>query len=65
VFDIIGRKVAEILSEEFIAGKYSVNWNAGSVSSGIYFCKLSSISEATGNNVKQIFQKTIKMILIK
>jgi hypothetical protein len=40
VFDSIGREVATIVSEELPAGNYSRQWNAASMSSGIYFYRL-------------------------
>jgi uncharacterized lipoprotein YddW (UPF0748 family) len=42
VFDILGREVAELISEELNPGKYSVNFDAGRLSSGIYIYSLSS-----------------------
>jgi hypothetical protein len=40
VFDILGREVATIISEEMSAGSYSRQWNAANMSSGIYFYRL-------------------------
>jgi len=40
VFDLIGREVATIISEELSPGVYSRHWNAANVSSGIYFYRL-------------------------
>jgi photosystem II stability/assembly factor-like uncharacterized protein len=40
VFDMIGREVATIVSEEIPAGNYTKQWNAGNMSSGIYFYRL-------------------------
>ncbi len=37
VFDILGRKVAELVNEEKPAGNYTVNFNASKLSSSIYF----------------------------
>ena len=42
IFDILGRKIATIFSEEKQAGNYEVNFNANNLSSGIYFYKLTS-----------------------
>ncbi len=40
VFDVLGREVG-VLADEFLrAGEYRVKWDAGSVSSGIYFYSL-------------------------
>jgi photosystem II stability/assembly factor-like uncharacterized protein len=40
VFDINGREVANIISEHLPPGSYSVPFNAGKLSSGIYICRL-------------------------
>ncbi len=55
VYDVLGNKVATLVNDEKPAGNYSVNFNASNLSSGIYFCTLSSGK----------FIETKKMILIK
>jgi hypothetical protein len=55
LFDIIGREVATIVSEEMSAGSYSRQWNAVSMSSGIYFYRLQAGS----------FIETNKLLLLK
>jgi len=40
VYDVLGRKVATLLNEEKSAGTYTVQWDASSVSSGVYFYRL-------------------------
>ncbi|MGD1046900.1 MAG: T9SS type A sorting domain-containing protein [Bacteroidota bacterium] len=55
VFDIIGREVATIVSGEMLAGSYSRQWNAASMSSGIYFYRLQAGS----------FIETKKLLLLK
>jgi hypothetical protein len=55
VFDLIGREVATIVSEEMQAGKYSRQWNALDLPSGIYFYRLQAGS----------FTETKKLILLK
>ncbi len=42
VFDALGKEVAEIVNKEQTAGNYAVNFNAGNLSSGVYFFKLSN-----------------------
>ncbi len=42
VYDVIGREVAEIVNEFQTAGKYVVSYSANSLSSGIYFYRLTS-----------------------
>ncbi len=55
VYDVLGREVATLVNEEKPAGVYELTYNAGQLSSGIYFYKLQSGS----------FVETKKMILMK
>jgi len=55
VFDLIGREVATIVSEEMSAGTYSRQWNAANMSSGIYFYRLQAGS----------FTETKRLVLLK
>ncbi|MFI5144159.1 MAG: SBBP repeat-containing protein [Ignavibacteria bacterium] len=55
VYDLLGREVEIILSEKLNAGKYRVDWNAGSYPSGVYFYKL----------VSDDFTDVKKMVLVK
>jgi hypothetical protein len=40
VYDILGRRVAELLNESLSPGTYSVRWDAGALPGGVYFCRL-------------------------
>ena len=42
VYDLLGREVATLASGSFHGGVYSVVWDAGSLSSGVYICRLES-----------------------
>lgn len=55
VFDLVGRKVAELLNEPKTAGRYSINFDASRLASGLYIYRLQ-----VGNKVL-----TKKMTLIK
>ncbi len=55
VFDITGKKVAELVDENMKAGSYEVEWSASKLSSGTYFYRMQAGS----------FTETKKMILIK
>ena len=55
VFDILGREVAALVNERQSAGRYKINFNASSLSSGIYLYQLKS-----GNHVL-----SMKMMLVK
>lgn len=55
VFDIMGREVKTLISEDRTAGRHSVDFNAAYLSSGIYICQIN-----TGS-----YTQAIKMILTK
>jgi len=55
VYDVLGNEVATIVDEYKLAGGYEVDFNAGSLSSGVYFYKLQAGS----------FTETKKMILLR
>ncbi|HWA05705.1 MAG TPA: T9SS type A sorting domain-containing protein, partial [Ignavibacteria bacterium] len=55
IYDITGAEVKELANEFLYAGLYSVNFNASSLSSGTYFCRLTSGK----------FTDVKKMILVK
>jgi photosystem II stability/assembly factor-like uncharacterized protein len=55
VFDALGRQVSILVSEELPAGKYSRQWNAAGIPSGVYFYRLQAGS----------FVETKKLILLK
>jgi photosystem II stability/assembly factor-like uncharacterized protein len=40
IFDIIGNEIETLLSEEKNPGTYTIKWNAGQYTSGVYFCRL-------------------------
>ena len=60
VYDMLGREVKILISQEFTSGSYSVEFSADNLSSGIYFYKLNF----TGSNGTNFFD-TKKLILIK
>jgi hypothetical protein len=55
IYDVLGNEVANLVNEYKPAGRYEVDFNASSLSSGIYFYKLQAGS----------FIQTKKMILLK
>jgi photosystem II stability/assembly factor-like uncharacterized protein len=55
VFDVLGREVATLVSEELHAGNYPVIWEAAALPSGVYFCQLQAGS----------FVETKKLVLIR
>jgi hypothetical protein len=55
IFDVLGREVATLVDEQKQPGKYDVQWNASSNSSGLYFYRIQT----------EKFVETKKMILLK
>ncbi len=55
IYDILGNEIATLVNQNQNAGMYSVEWNAGNFSSGVYFYKL----ETDG------FTDTKRMMLLK
>ena len=63
VFDVLGNEIATLVNEEKPAGVYEVEFNAATLSSGIYFYQLRAGDPSTSSG--QSFIQTKKMILIK
>ncbi|NOX19386.1 MAG: T9SS type A sorting domain-containing protein, partial [Chlorobi bacterium] len=55
IYDMLGKKIAQLVSEKKAAGNYVIDFNAGNLSNGIYLYKM------TSNN----FTLVKKMILLK
>ncbi len=55
IFNSIGQEVAVLVNEHLAAGTYTVDFNAGSLTSGIYFYRM----------VAKNFTETKKMVLVK
>ena len=61
IYNVLGQEVATLIENEKLEeGFNSITFNAGNLSSGVYFAKLSAISN-NGN----IFEHTRKMLLMK
>ncbi|HLP15340.1 MAG TPA: T9SS type A sorting domain-containing protein [Bacteroidota bacterium] len=55
IYDALGRKVSNVIAEELCAGKFSCQWNAANLSSGMYFYRLEAGA----------FSETKKLLLAK
>jgi hypothetical protein len=55
IYNALGEKVAELLNTSLLAGKYSYNWNAKNVATGMYIYELRTNK----------FVSVKKMLLIK
>ena len=61
VYDVLGRKVADLANDYREAGYHSATWNASSQASGVYFARL-SVTNAQG---KVAYSKVNKLVLMK
>lgn len=59
IYDILGRVVEIVIDEFQSAGFYHLNWNASSLTSGIYFCRISAHSTETGHQFSSIKKLTL------
>ncbi|MBI4427934.1 MAG: T9SS type A sorting domain-containing protein [Ignavibacteriales bacterium] len=55
IFDLLGREVATLVSEQLSAGSYSTRWDAAGMPSGVYFYRLTTDG----------FVETKKLILMR
>jgi photosystem II stability/assembly factor-like uncharacterized protein len=63
VYNILGQEVTTLASDkEFEAGRQAIRWNAGGISSGVYFYRLVGVEPQRG---VQRFQQVKKMLLMK
>jgi Tol biopolymer transport system component len=53
VYDVLGRRVAELVSGQVAAGSHEVVFNATNLSSGIYFYRL-NVNDANGKSFTQV-----------
>ncbi|PIW70659.1 MAG: hypothetical protein COW08_00680 [Ignavibacteriales bacterium CG12_big_fil_rev_8_21_14_0_65_30_8] len=62
VFDLLGREVTTLVNEEKSAGTYTVKFNSGNLSSGIYFYRIAIHSDRLKT---KNFVETKKMVLLR
>jgi hypothetical protein len=61
VYDMLGRKVADLVSDNYAAGYHSATWNANEIASGVYFARFT----ASDVNGTLKLSKSSKLILNK
>jgi len=62
VFDELGREIKTLVSGYKVAGKYSVNFDASKLASGIYYYRISA-GGSTGSPTN--FTEVKKLLLLK
>jgi subtilisin family serine protease len=67
IYDILGREVAVLANEVKAAGKYSIQWDAHALSSGVYFYRLQArpIGGQTDSRLAGGYSATKKLLLLK
>ena len=60
VYNLLGKKVAELANSHQEPGYYQVQWDATGIASGIYFCRIQAGLPGQGE-----FSQTRKLILLK
>ncbi|OGU43882.1 MAG: hypothetical protein A3G43_09035 [Ignavibacteria bacterium RIFCSPLOWO2_12_FULL_56_21] len=60
VFDVLGREVAVLVDEEQPAGDYRTTWNASTMPSGVYLCRVTSLG-ISGLR----FEAAMRMVLMR
>jgi hypothetical protein len=61
VFNSIGQEVATLVDGVVEAGSHDIRWNAGSLSSGVYFCRMVAEGASGGGR----YTSTLRMVLMK
>lgn len=63
MYNVLGQVVATLVNEEKNPGAYSVNWDAGRLSSGVYYYRLEA--HQTSGGQAGTFVNTRKLLLVK
>ncbi|HSQ75745.1 MAG TPA: hypothetical protein VLT13_09330, partial [Bacteroidota bacterium] len=61
--DLLGREVAVLVNERKVPGNYSIEWNAGNLASGQYFCRMTVGDPSQSSS--QGFVQTRVLLLLK
>jgi glucose/arabinose dehydrogenase len=61
VYDALGREIATLVNGELSPGTHEVRWDAGNLSSGVYFYRVTAVSTSTG----EVITSEKKMVLLK
>ena len=63
IYDLLGNLITTLVDEYKPAGEYEINFDANSLSSGVYLYRLQAGDPSAGSG--QSFVQTRKMILLK
>jgi hypothetical protein len=62
VFNLLGQEVATLVAEQLPAGRYTTQWNAKGLASGVYYYRLSVNSSAGRYG---LFDETKRLLLLR
>ncbi len=65
IYNVLGERIAVVVSEHLNAGTHLVEWNASGLASGVYFYRLSAFPLESRDRQAGSFNKTKKLILLK
>ncbi len=51
VYDVRGRKIAQLVNQKLSAGLHKVTWSAENLASGVYFCRLAAGDKIVGQKM--------------
>jgi len=63
IYNIIGQKVATLVSQKLNAGKYNYSWDASGFASGVYYYRLEAGTPSASSGTKYV--QTRKMVLLR
>ena len=64
VYDLLGREVSRLVNNEFkVTGKYTYDFNAASLSSGVYFYRL--VVRSPNQLEGEKYSETKRMVMLK
>jgi len=58
VYNLVGEKVADVVSGDFSAGQHNVNFDASSLTSGVYFYRI-DVTASNGSNFSSVKKMTV------
>ncbi len=51
IYDVVGRRIAQLVDGHITAGHHEIGWNAAGYANGVYFCRLQSEEFSTTNKI--------------
>jgi len=66
VYDMLGRKITDLVNKKQSAGNYEIVFDASELSSGIYFYRIAIVTESSGHSdgIKSVAFSTVKKLVL-